>query len=70
MAGGAVFGFDFKHTGAPQMTRSMREAADDLKARRVFVIYPGSDTFPLDSAERFVAVAWRDLTKLRALISS
>lgn len=52
------------------MTRSMREAADDLKAKRVFVIYPGSDTFPLDSAERFVAVAWRDLTKLRALISS
>lgn len=64
--GGSVFGFEFKHGDTPGITKSMRIAADDLKAKRVFQIYPGPDTFALDEAERFVAVAWRDLTRLRS----
>lgn len=63
--GGSVFGFEFKHGDVPTITRSMREAAEDLKVRRVFVIYPGPDTFALDPDERFVAVAWRDIATLR-----
>lgn len=66
LLGGAVFGFEFKHTDAPRITRSLREAADDLAVRRAFVIYPGPDSFPLDDAGRFVAVAWRDLWSIRS----
>jgi hypothetical protein len=62
--GGLVFGFEFKHNDTPGITKSMRIAADDVKAKRVFEIYPGPDTFALDEAERFVAVAWRDLSNL------
>lgn len=64
--GGSVFGFEFKHSDAPRITSSMRVAAEDLGAKRVFEVYPGPDTFALDEAERFVAVAWRDLSNLRS----
>jgi predicted AAA+ superfamily ATPase len=64
--GGSIFGFEFKHGDTPGITKSMRVAADDLKAKRVFQIYPGPDTFALDEAERFVAVAWRDLSNVRS----
>jgi len=66
--GGSVFGFEFKHGDAPQVTKSMRVAADDLGVKRVFQIYPGPDTFALEESERFMAVAWRDLAKMRALM--
>jgi hypothetical protein len=64
--GGAVFGFEFKHNDVPRVTSSMRAAADDLGAKRAFVLYPGPDTFALDSSERFVALAWRDLARFRS----
>ncbi len=64
--GGSVFGFEFKHGDTPGITKSMRVAADDLNAKRVFQIYPGPDTFAMDEAERFVAVGWRDLSRLRS----
>jgi uncharacterized protein len=64
--GGAVFGFEFKHNEVPSITNSMRVAADDLGAKRIFLLYPGSDTFALDSSERFVALAWRNLAQFRS----
>lgn len=67
--GGSVFGFEFKHGDAPRITKSMREAADDLNVKRVFVVYPGPATFFLDESESFVAVAWRDLPTLQSRLS-
>lgn len=67
--GGSLFGFEFKHGDVPQITKSMRMAAEDLKVKRVFEVYPGPDTFALDESERFIAVAWRDLPSLRSRIS-
>ncbi|MGA2867296.1 MAG: hypothetical protein ABSF95_22695 [Verrucomicrobiota bacterium] len=43
-------------------------AAEDLKVKRVFVLYPRPDTFPLDEAGRFTAVAWRDLAGIRTKV--
>ena len=60
-SGGAVFGFEFKHSDAPSITKSMRDAATDLGCRRVFVVYPGPDTYDMDESGRFVAVGWKDL---------
>ncbi|MBI2947986.1 MAG: DUF4143 domain-containing protein, partial [Verrucomicrobia bacterium] len=67
--GGSLFGFEFKHGDVPQITKSMRVGADDLKVKRVFEVYPGPDTFDLDESGRFVAVAWRDLPNLRSRMS-
>lgn len=66
--GGSIFGFEFKHGDTPEITKSMRDAAADLKVKRVFEVYPGPDTFALDESERFVALAWRDLSSLRSRI--
>jgi uncharacterized protein len=67
-AGGSLFGFEFKRGDTPQITKSMRDAAEDLKVRRVFEIYPGPDTFALDKSGHFMALAWRDLLKLGSLM--
>jgi uncharacterized protein len=63
--GGAVFGFDCKHSDVPKVTKSMRDVAQDLGMKRVFAVYPGGDTFAMENSERFVALAWRDLTTFR-----
>lgn len=63
---GAVVGFEFKHADAPRITPSMSVAAADLGIRRVYVVYPGPDTFAMDHERHFVALAWRDLARLQA----
>jgi uncharacterized protein len=63
--GGAVYGFDCKHGDVPKVTKTMREVAQDLAMKRLFAVYPGEDTFAMDSSERFVAMAWRDLINFR-----
>ena len=67
--GGSIFGFEFKRGDVPQVTKSMRVAADDLGLSRVFQIHPGPDTFPMEESGRFVALAWRDLSSLPSLTS-
>lgn len=46
---GRRYGFEFKFTEAPAVTRSMRIAIDDLKLDHVWVVHPGAHTFPLDA---------------------
>ena len=65
-ANGSRFGFEFKHGDIPKVTRSMHEAADDLNVKRVFQVYPGADTFGLESSGRFLALAWQDLPSLHS----
>jgi hypothetical protein len=64
--GGTAYGFDCKHEDDPKATKSMREAAEDLGLKRVFAVYPGAETFAMDNAGRFIALAWRDLIGLRS----
>ncbi len=47
MRGGRRLGFEFKRTSAPRMTRSMHVALADLDLERLYVVYPGSERFPL-----------------------
>ncbi len=54
VARGHRFGFEFKRTAGPRVTRSMRVALKDLRLDRLDVVYPGDRTFPL--AERVRAV--------------
>lgn len=46
--GGRLFGFEFKATETPRITKSMRIAKSDLGLERVFLVYPGELSFPLD----------------------
>jgi predicted AAA+ superfamily ATPase len=56
---GRRYGFEFKYADAPRITRSLQVAKEDLKLERVFVVYPGARSYPL---ERWAtAVSIRDV---------
>lgn len=45
--GGKLYGFECKYGDAPEVTRSMQVASDDLQLAHLYVIYPGSRRFAL-----------------------
>jgi len=45
--GGRRYGFEFKCTDAPSMTRSMHVALEDLGLHALYIVYPGTDRYPL-----------------------
>lgn len=47
--GGKRYGFEFKYADLPATTKSMRVAVEDLKLHKLWVVYPGSKSFPLAS---------------------
>jgi len=53
---GQRLGFEFKCTDAPQMTKSIHIAADDLKLDRVFIIYPGRKSYRIDERTEVVSI--------------
>lgn len=57
---GRRWGFEFKCTDAPTMTRSMHIALDDLKLEKIFVLYPGIRRFSLDSCVEAVPLGELD----------
>ena len=54
--GRSRWGFEIKHTVAPEVTKSMRIAMADLGLHRLDVIHTGADTYPLARDIRAVAV--------------
>jgi uncharacterized protein len=46
--GGARYGIEVKYADAPGISKSMRVAVEDLKLRRLFVVYPGEKAYDLD----------------------
>lgn len=58
-------GFEFKRAVAPQVSRSMREALENLRLERLDVVDAGDETFPL--GDRIRAVAVSRITKDNAL---
>jgi predicted AAA+ superfamily ATPase len=60
--GGRRWGFEFKFADAPRTTKSMHAAKNDLKLRRLFVLYPGEKDYSLD--EDIEVVALRGVEKL------
>ena len=58
-AGGKRFGFEFKYSDAPKLTRSLLTARADLKLERAFVVHPGPDSYPL--------AAWCEAVGIREL---
>ncbi len=65
--GSRRFGFEFKHTVAPEFTKSMRIALADLDLAQLDVIHLGKETYPLANRVRAVAFGrlQRDIAVLR-----
>lgn len=65
--GGTRLGFEVKHTVAPEVTRSMRVAMQDLALDSLDVIHIGAETYPLGDRVRAVAFnrLQHDVTALR-----
>ena len=57
--GGETLGIEIKYTDAPKTTKSMRVAIKDLQLKHLYVVYPGSKTYPLD--ESITALSIKDL---------
>lgn len=47
MLHGRRYGFEFKYSDAPTLTKSMHIAMQDLKLERLFVVYPGTTAYTL-----------------------
>jgi predicted AAA+ superfamily ATPase len=56
MRGGKRYGFEMKLSDDPTTTKSMRIALDDLKLTRLFVIYPGRESYSLDDRVDVVSI--------------
>jgi predicted AAA+ superfamily ATPase len=56
---GKRWGFEFKCTDAPTTMKSMRIALEDLRLDHLWVIYPGTDAYPM--GERIDALPLRDI---------
>ena len=51
------WGFEYKLTTTPKLTRSMHSAWENLKLTRLDVVHAGQDTFPLSEKIRAVAAS-------------
>jgi predicted AAA+ superfamily ATPase len=57
MRGRRRWGFEFKRTSAPTLTRSARTALDLLDLQRLYVIHAGTESFPLGAKVTAVAAS-------------
>jgi predicted AAA+ superfamily ATPase len=51
---GKRYGVEVKYADAPALTKSMRIAREDLKLRRLLVVYPGPEPYDLDEHTRVI----------------
>ena len=58
---GRRYGFEFKCSDAPAVTKSMHIALQDLGLERIWVVYPGTDRYPMH--ERIEALPLRQIYK-------
>ena len=66
--GGKKWGFEFKVSDAPEMTKSLHIAMEDLKLERAWVVYPGERRYAL--TERIEALPLRQIAQIRAAIAA
>lgn len=57
--GGKRWGFEIKYADAPRLTKSMRIAMHDLALKRLWLVYPGKESYPLD--KNVDCVGFKDL---------
>lgn len=65
-ARGRAWGIEVKFSEAPEVTRSMRTALDDLALDHLWVVHPGSHTYPIQ--DKITVCAISDLPAIAAMI--
>lgn len=60
MRKGCRYGFEFKCTDAPRVSKSMHIALQDLGLERIWVVYPGTDRYPMH--DRIEALPLRQIS--------
>ena len=53
---GKRLGFEFKCTDGPQMTRSIHNAIADLNLDKTFIVYPGKQSYPIETNVRALSI--------------
>jgi predicted AAA+ superfamily ATPase len=56
LVNGQRYGVEFKYADAPRITKSMRIAMADLGLKRLFIIYPGTQSYSMDSDIEAVSI--------------
>jgi len=56
-AGGQNWGVEFKYEDAPQLTRSMKTAIEDLQLKRLWVVYPGKTPYHITEEVQAIPLA-------------
>ena len=51
-----VWAIEIKRSAAPQISRGFHTAAEDIKATRKFVVYPGSERFPMGQSTEAIGL--------------
>ena len=46
---GKGYGIEYKYNEAPSVTKSMRIALQDLKLKKLLIVYPGKEGYPIES---------------------
>lgn len=64
--GGKKLGFEIKFSDAPTRTKSMISAQKDLKLQQLYVVYPGSQSYPVD--KQIQVVGMNDLINVLRMI--
>lgn len=62
MKDGKRIGYEFKCEDAPQLTKSLRTATEDLRLDKVFIVYPGKKSYRLD--QRTDVISMLDIRSL------
>jgi predicted AAA+ superfamily ATPase len=57
MLGGKRYGVEFKCADAPVMTKSLHIALGDLKLERAWIVYPGTESYPVHEKVRVCSLA-------------
>lgn len=58
------FGFEFKFSEAPEITKSMHVAIEDLKLHKLWIIYPGNKNISLDKKVELIGIDHLNKVKL------
>lgn len=53
---GKRYGFEIKYGDAPALTKSMHIALQDLQLKRLFVVYPGPQSYPLHEKVEVISI--------------
>ncbi len=61
LPGGCLWAIEIKGTTAPKMERGFRQALDDIKPDRAFIVYGGKDRYP--KAEGVEVISLHDMAQ-------